>query len=294
MKRFYITILFLCALAGAQAQTIDSVRIGITLSGGAARGLVHLGVLQALEEEGIHPDVVSGNSMGALIGVFYAAGYSPQEILEMFKREKLTKLSNLLHLNPIHMPGISDMAFMRNYIHKYIPHDNFDSLPTRFYCCATDLNHGRYVTVGHGDRMAEWVTASASYPRIYSPVLINGITYVDGCVLNDMPVEPLIEEGCTVKIGSFLAYDTNIVEFKRKKAIWSRADHLSNIPDVINRLPQFDYLIDSDLHGLGPTDFKHVDRLYQYGYEAAKATLEAHPELRALGHKAIKESIEQE
>ena len=281
MKRLIPIALSLLLCLPLKAQT-DSVRIGIALCGGAARGYVHIGVLQAIDEAGLELDVVSGTSMGAIIGLFYSAGYTPMEILDMVKRHRMDHTKHIVRNNRKRDAGFADYAFLRRIIYRYMPHNHFDSLQTQFYCCVTDLNRGKSSYIGHGPLLAQYVTASASVPFLFSPVIIEGTTYVDGCVLNDIPIEPLLMEHCDITLGSYLLQDTIAGRFDKRNEIWSRIVSLYMSSNIIDRLPLFDYLIPNDLHGLEAFDFDKVDALVGYGYEAAKAVLRDTPELRKL------------
>lgn len=276
--------------ASKKTATSDTIKLGITLSGGAARGYAHIGVLQALHEANVQIDVISGTSMGAIIGLFYAAGYEPRQILELVKKERMDHVRRIVKNNHRRDGGLADYRFLRRIIYKYIPHNHFDSLQIPYYCCVTDLNHGQAVCIGHGGYLAQYVTASASIPFIFSPVIINGITYVDGFVMNDLPIEPLIQEGCNVTIGSYLDIDSTINQFRSRNEIWSRVQTLVFAANIHDRIPFFDYLIPINIHGLQSFDFDHVDAFYFYGYQAGRRLLDNHPELKnhhrpILSHK---------
>lgn len=282
MKNFgtYIILLLLLTSSLAKAQQQDTVRLGLALSGGAARGFVHIGVLQAFDEEGIQIDVISGTSMGAIIGLFYSAGYSPKQIMDMIRKEHMDNSKVILRNNHVRDAGIADYRFLRRIIYKYIPHNCFDSLKTCFYCCVTNINKGTSEYIGHGNYLAHYVTASASFPILFAPVILNGTTYVDGCVLNDLPLEPLLMEKCNVTIGSYLKMDTIEGHFDKRNDVWSRIMTLYMSSNIIDRLPLFTYTISNDLHGIEALDFDHVQELYGYGYEAGKQFVRTHPELR--------------
>jgi len=283
-----ILILILLLLpSAAKAQQQDTVKLGLALSGGAARGYVHLGVLQAFDEEGIQIDVISGTSMGAIIGLFYSAGYTPMQIMKMIKKERMDNTKVILKNNHIRDAGYADYRFLRRIIYKYIPHNCFDSLETTFYCCVTNINKGISEYVGHGNYLAHYVTASASFPILFAPVILNGTTYVDGCVLNDLPIEPLQMENCNVTIGSYLQMDTIEGRFKKRNDVWSRIMTLYMASNIIDRLPLFTYTISNDLHGIEALDFDQVDNLYQYGYEAGKQFIKNNPELRLHRRKGF-------
>ena len=138
-------------------------RVGITLSGGGALGYAHIGVLQALEEHGIHPDCISGSSMGAIIGTLYAAGYSPKEMLAIVQKDKLYRINKLLTLqSAFTTTGMSSHKSLHRILLQLIPHNSFDSLPRRLTVCVTNLDSGESEYISSGDSLAEYVVASAS------------------------------------------------------------------------------------------------------------------------------------
>ncbi len=98
------------------------------------------------------------------------------------------------------LPGLSTHNALRTVLKKYIPSDDFDSLPKRFFCCATDLTNGQAAYFGHGKRLSEYVVASASIPGVFDAIMIDSTSYVDGGALNNIPTQP-IRPLCDVVIG---------------------------------------------------------------------------------------------
>lgn len=261
----------------------DSVKVGLALSGGAAKGYAHLGLLQALDEANVRIDVISGTSMGAIVGLFYAAGYSPRQIVDIAKTEGMHKLGNIVKSNHKRDGGYADYQRLRRIIYKYMPHNCFDSLHIPFYCCATDLNNICAKHVGRGGYLAQYVTASASFPFVFAPVRIEGVTYVDGGVMDNLPVEPLYEEGCSIRIGSYFMDDTVTTQLEKRNEIWLRTISVLVDANTYDRIPFFTHIVPINPHGYGQADFSHIDDLFQYGYEAGQKLLQEHPEL--LDHK---------
>ena len=196
-------------------------QLGVALCGGSAFGYAHLGFLQALDEAGVEVDRISGTSMGAIVGMFYAAGYSPREIVNIIKQERMLRKTNIFRLNFKNDGGLADYGRMREIMLKYVPHNSFDSLEIPFYCCVADMNHLKPVYVSTGGKLREFVSASASVPRVFAPVMIDSVYYVDGYIFNNLPVEPLIEAGCDVTIGLYIQRDT-VMERIDDPALWHR------------------------------------------------------------------------
>lgn len=287
----WISLLFLVSAPMCSAQiaftpqrpdTIfaDTVKVGIALSGGAAKGFAHLGVLQALDEAGVRIDVVSGTSMGAIMGMFYCAGYSPREILAIAKKEHMDDRKTILRNNHKRDAGYADYRHLRRVFYKYVPHNSFDSLSTKFYCCAVDINNACAKHVGEGGYLAQYVTASAAFPVVFAPVVIEGVTYVDGGVMVNLPVEPLIWEGCDIRIGSYFGDESHIDKFNNRKEIWMRSFSLLITANTVDRVLFCTHPVKIDPHGYSQIDFEQIDNWFQYGYEAGQKLLADHPELR--------------
>lgn len=155
---------------------------GLALSGGGARGLAHIGVLEVLEAQGFEAEVVAGTSMGAVVGALYASGKKPSEILEIARS---TPWLRLLDLAP--RPGLISQRGLREFLAKHLP-ARFEELSKRLVVTAVDLEAGRLAYFSEGD-LSGAVLASAAYPGLVAPVLFEGRTYVDGGVLDNLPVD---------------------------------------------------------------------------------------------------------
>lgn len=155
---------------------------GLVLSGGGARGLAHIGVLEVLEAQGFEAEVVAGTSMGAVVGALYASGKKPSEILEIARS---TPWLRLLDLVP--RPGLISQRGLRELLAKHLP-ARFEELSRRLVVTAVDLEAGRLAYFSEGD-LSGAVLASAAYPGLIAPVPFEGRTYVDGGVLDNLPVD---------------------------------------------------------------------------------------------------------
>ena len=263
-KIIFVMIMLSTAFSGAKAQ-----KVGVALSGGAALGYAHLGVLQAMEEAGIRPECVSGTSMGAVMGMMYAAGYKPQEIKEIVKKEHFDRLLGLVPLSVPRRGGLIPMSRIRRVLLKYVPHDSFDSLAIRFYCCTFDVNRLQPVYMGRGDSLVRYVCASAAIPTLFSPIRINGNYCVDGGVCDNLPVRPLLEEGCDVRIG------VNLLLEKPGRPMLAETIGLHALSYCVfatsqSSLEQLTGLVTIDTGEYWMTDFNKVDELYEIGYQAGK------------------------
>jgi NTE family protein len=244
-------------------------KVGLVLSGGGTRGFAHLGVIQALNEAGIFPDVISGTSAGALVGVLYADGYSPQEILTM-----LNWPSRFDFMRPA-MPreGLLQINGIIRILKTSLKSKNFSELKIPLFVSATDLNNGKVVYFSEGD-LIEPVIASASIPVLFQPVKINGISYVDGGVLDNLPIKP-IENQCMVTIGSFVNPVSYIEKISGLITIAERTFMLSMSKDILDKSKRFDlFIAPAELRKHRFLDPEKSQEVFDIGYKATKERLE--------------------
>ncbi|MBK9152412.1 MAG: patatin-like phospholipase family protein [Saprospiraceae bacterium] len=177
----------------------EHYKVGLVLSGGGFRGAAHIGVIKALEEAGIHPDVVSGVSAGALVGACYAAGLSTERMLELFSKPKIFSLAHYSY----NKPGLLDTDKFVHYLNEYIPQSAYEELNIPLYICATNMLTGKLVTF-HSGELNKPILASCAFPFVFSPVWLDGQCLSDGGIINNFPVEPLIGK-CQKIIGECAA-----------------------------------------------------------------------------------------
>jgi NTE family protein len=171
--------------------------LGLVLSGGGSRGLAHVGLLRALHEEGIRPQCIAGTSAGALIGALHAAGYPPEAMLDFF-----TEVSPFrLKMFALRKPGFIDSAKIVAGMRRWFPDDDFAALGHRLFVTATDLDSGASEIFTSGPLILP-LLASSSVPLVFTPTVIDGRRFVDGGIVNNFPVEPLLGL-CDVLLGSW-------------------------------------------------------------------------------------------
>jgi NTE family protein len=278
MRRYIISIL-LSVLLFSSAEAKEPV-VGLVLSGGGALGYAHIGAIQALEEHGIMPTVISGSSMGAIIGSLYSAGYTPQEMLKIVQKDKLYRINKLVTLqSALTTTGMSSHEALRKILHELIPHDSFDSLEYDFTACVSNLDKGQKEYISSGNNLVDYIVASASIPGIFETKKIGGVTYVDGGVLDNMPTAA-IQEKCDYLIGVDVI--PFVKEIKKNNSVdvllWSIRLIQHNNSQLGRSM--CDWLIESyaliEYHEL---NFEHYLEIYQFGYKAAIDYIAKHPEL---------------
>jgi NTE family protein len=238
---------------------------GLVLSGGGARGLAHIGVIAALEEHGISPGVISGTSMGAIVGALYAGGVSTEDMLKLATDKKL---HNLFKWSMPKHGGMLTLNLLKEAMKYYLPEDSFASLKKQLYITVSNISEGRAEVFSSGE-LYRVVIASASIPVVFEPQVINGETYVDGGLFNDLPVEPIVGK-CEKIIASHVNYIGPHPDLTSIKAIAERVYRLAIYQHVERNFHKCDYIIDPpELRQHGVFEFKHVDRLFEIGYAAA-------------------------
>jgi NTE family protein len=242
---------------------------GIVLSGGGARGLAHIGVIAALEKHGINPAVISGSSMGAVIAAFYAAGKTPEEMLAIAKNKKLYSLFNW---SVPKRGGMLSMKILLQVLQANIGEDSFESLQKKLFISVSNISSGLNEIISSGP-LFQAVMASSSIPVVFEPQVMNGSTYVDGGLFNDLPVEPLVGK-CRQIIASHVNYNGPDPELSSIRSVAERVYRLAIYQNVQKNFSKCDYIIDPpELRQHGIFDFKHIDKLFRIGYEATEALI---------------------
>jgi NTE family protein len=261
-------------------------KTGLVLSGGGARGFAHLGVLQALNEAGIYPDVLSGTSAGALVGALYCDGYTPEEILKIMKTS-----SRLNYMRPsLPRDGLLQISGIIKILETHLRAKTFSELKIPLFVTATDLNNGKPVYFSAG-KLLDPVIASASIPVLFRPVIINNIHYVDGGVLDNLPIKPL-ENRCRFIIGSFVnpvGYEDTINGLIK---IAERTFILSMSKEIPEKSMKFDlFLAPLELKNYGVLDPEKAEDLFRIGYKATKEKLKDPETDKLISSKLINKGI---
>lgn len=173
-------------------------RIGIALGSGSARGWAHIGVLDALAEAGIHPDIVCGTSIGALVGAAHVAGRLPR-LRDWVEAATWREIVGLLDVR-LTGGGLIDGKELLSFLNGLGLAGSIESQPLRYAAVATDLANGREVWLQSGPMHAA-VRASAALPGLFSPALHEGRWLVDGGLCNPVPVSVCRALGAEVIIA---------------------------------------------------------------------------------------------
>jgi NTE family protein len=248
----------------------SKLTIGLTLSGGGARGAAHIGLIRALLEGGVVPNRIVGVSAGAIVGTMYAAGLSPDEML----REVLeTSVFRVIKVgNPL--MGLTNLDYLKERIAAIVPENSFAGLKYPLHIGITNLNTAMQELYSEGP-LYEILAASCSIPFVFKPVVINGYNYVDGGVIRNMPVSPLLNDTDFI-IGSNLMpfgllppADLSTVI----SVVW-RTFELSIMANTLPDTELCDIVIEpSMLNDCNIFNFTKLKDMHDLGYEHARARM---------------------
>jgi predicted acylesterase/phospholipase RssA/CRP-like cAMP-binding protein len=275
---------------------LRGVSIGLALGGGAARGMAHLGVLKVLEDSGISIDRMSGTSAGALTGIPYAAGYSAEFLTDSFARDLKPdwRYRMLPYGDAIYALVKFRFAGWDRMLRKYLRDWRLEQLPVPFSSVAADLVSGDSVIRCAGDATAA-LLESINLPGIARPICADGMTLVDGGVLNVVPANVVASQGANVVISSDVSAKIRF-EFAgnqpdtptEKMKVPSTAATLTRMRTVQDRNIRSvgghaaDIVIEPDVSTVEITDFKNAARIAQLGSTAAQESL---PQIRGFLHE---------
>ena len=313
LRHFFLFIILL----GFNFPLANAQRVGVVLSGGGAKGLAHIGLLRALEDQGIRIDFIAGTSAGAIVGGLYASGYSPDQIEQLvtskdyarwasgeiedsylyyFKQQRKTPywvqmkfnydttLKSKLPTNFI-SPYQMDFALLQLFAGPNAAcKGNFDSLFVPFRCVATKVETSKAVVFRNGD-VGDAVRASMTYPIFFKPIKVNGDLMMDGGIVNNFPADVMYEDfKPDVVIGS---------KAVRGDVPPDEDDVFSQIECVVmgqtnfNLYAEKSILISPNLISSGVTDLTYLKRNIDTAYAE---TMRRMPEIKMLVHDSISKS----
>ncbi|MFT5833504.1 MAG: NTE family protein [Cognaticolwellia sp.] len=245
---------------------------GVVLSGGGIRCVAHIGLLKALEQNNIFPTHIAGTGTGAVVGALYSAGYNPDEILEFFRNNSsVFQWSKMT----IKKPGILDTDKYQSILFPYLGYITFDQLSKQLFITATNVLEGSAHLFEKGE-VIKPVLASSALPPVFSPVEIDDKLYMDGSVMNNFPVEPLLAR-CNKVIGSFVTSVRPIEKSDVSNPIklLHRANDLRHVAQAKDKFSLCDYVIEpKSLYKYGNFNANKIEEIYQIGYLTALAKMD--------------------
>jgi NTE family protein len=248
------------------------VKIGLVLGGGAARGFAHIGVIKALEAQGIYPDIVVGTSAGSLVGALYAAGNNG------FALHKLALDMDEAAISDWSVPffakstGVIKGEALQNYVNKAVNNLPLEKMKIPFGAVATDLNSGLPVLFQRGNAGLA-VRASSSVPSVFQPVKIGEHSYVDGGLVSPVPVRFAREMGANFIIAVNISSQPDVQSASSSLDVLLQT--FAIMGQSINRfeLKEADVVIQPKLGAMKGNDFNGRNLAILAGEQAADSAM---------------------
>lgn len=279
-----------------------NAKIGLSLSGGGAKGFAHIGVLKVLDSLGVKVDYISGTSMGAIVGGLYASGYTGKEIEKIVMdtdfytiianektRQETSFFDKSVDRYILSIPvkdgkvnvlpkaistGQKNIYLLKELFKNVSAIDDFSKLPIPFMCIGTNLESGKMQVFEKGDLVSA-IMASSAFPSLMDPVKIGDSLYIDGAMTINYPSKPLKDKGIDVVIGVDLSQG-----LADRKNLQSAIDILNQVIDfgiqkeTKNQYNYTDINIHPDLTGMGATSYDAKKRILDSGYVEAQKYIE--------------------
>lgn len=251
-------------------------RVAIVLSGGAARGFAHIGVIKALEANGLRPDLVVGVSAGSIVGALYASGLTAAQVESAVERMSASTFSDLSLPGLGIIPGSLGM-FRGDELHRFIDrevkHHRIEDFPIHFAAVATDLETGLPAIFNAGD-VGRAVSASSAVPGLIAPARIAGKLYGDGQISSPVPVEAARKLGAQRVIAVDVIYPPTDAVLTSSMRVVFQAFTIAAYRIKQFEVAMADVVIAPDLgHTSGQMSFNHRARLISAGEDAALRAL---------------------
>ena len=258
--------------------------LGLALGGGAYRGVAHLGVLKAFEEEGLNPGFLSGTSSGGLAAAFYAFGMPLEEI-----RDLADKL-HWLRVSTFNVPklGLLNNSELGRFVEKHFGSKNIEESPIPLALVASDISTGEKVILKTGS-LSQALMATTCILGVFSPVQVGGRMLVDGALVENVPMTVLKEMGASVRVGVSLGSES----YRKPENLIQVIINAINIATDQTNLAsdgKFDLMLKPELQTYGFLDNGNSLKLFAEGYRSAMMALE---KVRSMIDAAGPSSLEQ-
>ncbi|OIQ68610.1 NTE family protein RssA [mine drainage metagenome] len=250
-------------------------RIGIALGGGGTIGFAHVGVIKALEAQNLVPELISGTSAGSVVGALYAGGHTGFALQELTFALDGSQVRDLNLLAP--WEGLLIGQKLQDYVNQLVNNRPLEQLGKPFVAVATEAGTARRVDFARGNT-GQAVRASCSFPVLFKPTVIEGRTYVDGCLVSPVPVDAVRKLGADI----VLAVDIS-GQLDRHMAFDGSANAIDqSLIIMIKKLGEqellhADVVLRPQVGKIGATDFDQKDKAI---LEGEKAVAQALPAIR--------------
>jgi NTE family protein len=310
VNRFLAIFLITCfciSTTFAQENLPSRPKIGLVLSGGGAKGIAHIGVIKAMEAEGIRPDYIAGTSMGSIVGGLYAMGYSANQLEEIVRKidwdqllsnnipltyisyeEKEYYTRYLLELfiknGSLKLPsGLIEGQMLSETLSHYTwpsnEYGSFDDFPIPFRCIATDVSTGKEIIFRDGP-LSEAMRASMAIPTALTAADLDSTLAVDGGVLNNFPVEEVIKMGADIVIGINVSGGFEAAEeIDNMVGILLQISMIPSLERLEKQIKLCDIYIKPDLKDYATASFGSFEEIIELGDIAGEKNREKFREL---------------
>lgn len=234
------------------------IKIGLALGSGGAKGFAHLGILRALEDNGIEIDMIAGTSIGSIVGAFYCNGYTSTDIYEMLKKVDFSEITSPVMIK-------MDTSGLAKVLDREIGSLNIEELKKPFRAVATEIESGKEHVFNRGN-VATALCASCSMPPFFKPVVIDGVRYVDGAYTNSVPADVVKGLGADYIIGVDLYTKSSMPSFLKRIFPTYKSDVLE---PWAKGYEFSDTIMHPKLDGYTSVSFSEGDAIYDIGYQTA-------------------------
>ena len=315
-KRLYLLLMVFLITVSVLPASIFKPKLALVLSGGGAKGLAHIPVIQELDRRGIVPDLVIGTSAGALIGGLYAAGHDGDDLEAIVSENDI--MSYIIHLYAVRPRDIIPSAFssyetnlltvefgtsgfgaanallddqyvnafLRRHLSKVLSIDDFDDLSIPFRSVGSDITNNREVVFGSGS-LFEALRASMAIPIVFAPVqLQDGSWVVDGGIEDNLPIDLARDMGADIVLAVDVAdaarvHETSIPDMSTLSGAFTGFTDYLTRPNVLEQYENADWVIIPDVGEFSALEFNKYEEILERGREAVAENKDAFDELEA-------------
>lgn len=263
------------------------MKIGLALSGGGVKGAAHIGVIKALIENKIDFEIIGGTSSGSIVTALYSMGYTPEEMLKLFNYfSKIVMKNSPTYTQPNGKKGLSivvggllsgeNISFSINEAAKYKKINTMSELTKKVVIPTVDVdNSEKYVFTNckiegnnyiKNGKIDMAVRASCSYPGVFAPCNYRNHRFIDGGILDNIPVDEVKKAGADYIIAVKFALNKKATT-RGIAGVASKAVDIMFEKSSINEIQGADYIINVDTKGTSVFDIKKINDCYKYGYE---------------------------
>ncbi|KJK23308.1 esterase [Burkholderiaceae bacterium 16] len=248
------------------------IKIGLALGGGAARGFAHIGVIKALEAQGIHPDFVTGTSAGAVVAALYASGMNGFQLNKVALTMDEATIADWALPFGTRFGGWLKGEALQNYVNRLVANRPIESMKLPLGIVATNLKTGQGILFQRGNT-GQAVRASSSVPGVFQPVSIQGHDYVDGGLVEPVPVDSARAMGADFVIAVNISAEPSSQKNGGQSGVLLQTTAIMGQSISKMALARADVVIRPDLPDMGGSDFASRNRAILAGEQAASAVM---------------------